>query len=96
MNKIIHLISKHINIFELFTEVYIFGSIVKNSKFPNDIDLLLVYEKYTKEIENQKNKIDEFLKTLSNLAIDITLLSEQELTETRFLEKLNFLYIKLK
>lgn len=96
MNKIIHLISKHINIFELFTEVYIFGSIVKNSKFPNDIDLLLVYEKYTKEIENQKNKIDEFLKTLSNLAIDITLLSERELTETRFLEKLNFLYIKLK
>ncbi|ARU48582.1 nucleotidyltransferase domain-containing protein [Sulfurospirillum diekertiae] len=96
MNKIIYLISTHINIFELFTEVYIFGSIVKNSEFPNDIDLLLVYEEYTKEIENEKNIIDEFLATLFKLEIDITLLSEKELMQTNFLEKISFNYQKLK
>lgn len=96
MNKIIYLISRHINIFELFTEVYIFGSVVKNSEFPNDIDLLLVYEEYTKEIENEKNIIDEFLATLFKLEIDITLLSEKELMQTNFLEKISFNYQKLK
>lgn len=96
MNKLIHVLSKHIHIFEIFTEVYIFGSVVKNSKFPNDIDLLLVYEKYTVEIENEKNTIYEFLKTLFKLEIDMTLLSVNELIETRFLEKISLNCQKLK
>ncbi|MDD4505369.1 MAG: nucleotidyltransferase domain-containing protein [Sulfurospirillaceae bacterium] len=96
MNKIIYLISTHINIFELFTEVYIFGSVVKNSKFPNDIDLLLVYRSYSEEIEGKKNMIDQFLKSLLQLEIDITVLSEKELEQTNFLEKLDSVYERLK
>ncbi|AOO64227.1 nucleotidyltransferase domain-containing protein [Sulfurospirillum halorespirans] len=96
MNRIIYLISKHIDIFELFTEVYIFGSVVKNNKFPNDIDLLLVYRIYSEEIEGKKNMIEQFLKNLFELEIDITILSEKELEQTKFLEKLDSVYERIK
>lgn len=96
MNKIVSAISKHINMFELFTEVYIFGSVITNSKFPNDIDLLLVYDKYSNKIQYEKDNIYLSLEKLFNLHIDLTILSEEELKQTGFLEKVGFVYERLK
>ena len=96
MKKIVNLISRHISIFKLFTKVYIFGSSINNNKIPNDIDLLLIYEIYSKGILKEKNNIYLFLEKLSKLHIDITILSEKELEETNFIEKLNFKYVRLK
>jgi predicted nucleotidyltransferase len=96
MSKIVNLITEHINIFDLFTNVYIFGSSISNNKHPNDIDVLLVYSIYSDEIQNEKRIISLILEKLFNLPIDITILSEKELEETKFLEKLSFNYKKLK
>ena len=47
-------ISKHIRqniyLFSLFENVYLFGSILDDSKFSNDIDLLLIYSSYSNRI----------------------------------------------
>jgi len=97
MNKIVGSISENRNIFDFFIKVYIFGSSI-NNKHPNDIDLLLIYEDY-KDIlllQNEKNDISLFLEKLLKLPVDITMLSERELEETRFLEKLASVYKKLK
>lgn len=96
MNDAFNLITKDINIFELFTEVYIFGSAARNSKFPNDIDLLLVYNKYSDEIQYEKDNIYLFLKNIFKLHIDLTILSKEELAQTRFLEKVGFVHERIK
>lgn len=88
MNNIFNLISKHISIFDSFTEVYFFGSVIKNNNELNDLDVLLVYEKYSEEIFEAKNMIESFLKNLLVLDIDLTILSSDELFETKFLEKI--------
>jgi len=95
MNKIVSSISENINIFNIFTKVYIFGSSINNQN-PNDIDLLLIYKDYKDILQNEKNNISIFLGILLKLPIDITMLSEREFEETRFLEKLDSIYTKLK
>lgn len=89
MNQIINLINRNINIFALFTKVYIFGSVVKNNKPPNDIDLLLVYNEFSHEIEIEKNKIYSILEKMLKLDVDLTILSHEELLQTKFLKKIN-------
>lgn len=85
------------SIFDSFIEVYIFGSTLNvDKKYPNDIDLLLVYQKYSETIQDEKNMISSFLEKLFKLHIDITILSEKELEETKFLKKLGSLYERLK
>lgn len=96
INKAVYLISKHIDIFDLFTEVYIFGSIINSNRHPNDVDLLLVYQRYSKEIQDEQNTISTFLENLFQLPIDITMLSKEELKQTKLLEKLSFKYERLK
>lgn len=96
MNKVVETISKNIEIFDLFTGVYIFGSSLNNNQHANDIDLLIVYQTYSKEIFNEKNSICCFLEKLFQLPIDLTVLSEKELKETKFLEKLSLNYERLK
>ena len=95
MNKIVHIISENKRIFNLFIKVYIFGSSI-NNKHPNDIDLLLIYQDYKDVLQNEKNDISKFLEKLLKLPIDITMLSERELKDTEFLEKLTFKYKRLK
>lgn len=96
MDKVIEKISQNINIFNSFTEVYIFGSSLNNYINSNDIDLLLVYNVYSKEIVDEKNTICSFLEEQFKLPIDLTLLSENELKQTAFLEKIKFKYKRLK
>lgn len=96
MNNTVNLLSKHISIFELFTKVYLFGSVIKSNKEPNDIDLLLIYQKYSEDIFDAKNAIESFLNKLFDLGIDITILSEKELEQTGFIEKIAFTYKRLK
>lgn len=88
MKNTVNLLSKHISIFELFTKVYLFGSVIKSNKEPNDIDLLLIYQKYSEDIFGAKNAIESFLNKLFDLGIDITILSEKELEQTGFMEKI--------
>ena len=90
----VHLIKKHVGLFSFFSKVYIFGSAL-HGKYPNDIDLLLIYKSYSNVIQEEKNIISLFFEELLGLPIDITILSEEELEETKFLEKLSFNYQRI-
>ena len=95
VNPTIDVLIKNIQLFELFTQVYLFGSIAQNKEFPNDIDLLLVYDKYSNEIQSEKDYIYSFLKKILNLHVDLTILSQEELLETKLLVKIgNFERLK--
>ncbi len=96
VSKVQNTILQHLNIFHFFNEVYLFGSSLNNSKYANDIDLLLVYKKYSEQIEHEKKTINSKLENLFRTNIDMTILSEQELEQTKFLERLNYPYKRLK
>ena len=95
MGSVVKLIYGYRNMFHVFSKVYIFGSSL-NDESPNDIDLLLIYKSYSKNIQNEKNMISLFFEKEFLLPIDITILSEKELQETKFLKKLNFSYRRIK
>ena len=84
------------NIFVFFDEVYLFGSSLNNTQYPNDIDLLLVYKIYSERIQYEKENVILLLEKLLRIPIDITILSEKELKPTNFLEKLKTPYKKIK
>ncbi len=88
VNSTIDALIKNIQLFELFTQVYLFGSVAQNKEFPNDIDLLLVYDKYSSKIQSEKDYIYSFLKKILNLHVDLVVLSENELLETKILQKI--------
>ena len=79
-----------------FSEVIIFGSVVKKNKIPNDIDLLLVYDEYCNDMLMEKEKINQIFFEYFTLYVDITILSKVELEETKFLKKLKSNYIRIK
>lgn len=94
-NTFVRLISTHKHIFNFFSNAYLFGSCLIN-KHPNDIDILLIYDKYSKDIASQKIVIELLLGNILKMPIDITMLSNQELEQTKFLQKIEPKYILLK
>ena len=93
-------ISKHIRqniyLFSLFENVYLFGSILDDSKFSNDIDLLLIYSSYSNRILDHLNQISSVLETMYRLPVDFTVLSIEEEKDIEFLRRIYPKYIKLK
>lgn len=90
------LIKQHITLFDSFDNVYLFGSILDINKIPNDIDILLIYSEYSSKIINDLGSICSGLEEISGLPVDLTVLSIEEEKDTKFLEKINFKYLKLK
>ena len=84
------------SLFKNFEDVYLFGSALYEDKAPNDIDILLVYSQYSSDLIKSLNSIKSILSKIFDIPVDLTVLSNEELEETNFLEKLNFNYIKLK
>lgn len=72
-----------------------FGSILDRTKFPNDIDILLIYSKYSSRMVNNLSFIRSALEEISGMPIDLTVLSIEEEREMEFLKKINSLYLKL-
>mgnify|MGYP002410738310 CR=1 FL=1 len=95
-DTILHSINRHIELFDSFKGIYLFGSIINAKKAPNDIDILLIYAKYSNNIINDVNIIYSVFANLSELPIDLTVLSVEEEKDTMFLERLNSKYLKLK
>lgn len=91
-------ISKHIRqniyLFSLFENVYLFGSILDDSKFSNDIDLLLIYSSYSNRILDDLNQISSVLETMYRLPVDFTVLSIEEEKDIEFLRRIYPKYIK--
>ena len=79
-----------------FKHVYLFGSILDEEAQHNDIDILVVYKTYSKEVENAIHSIKNVLERESGIMIDLTALSIEEETETAFLKRIEPRYLQLK
>lgn len=89
------IIRENIVLFNSFKNVYLFGSILNINKVPNDIDILLIYEKFSSNFIDEINIIRSTLENLSGFFIDLTVLSVEEEKEVKFLKRINK-YIKIK
>lgn len=93
IKNIREIIEKYKDLFLVYDNVFLFGSVLKNSHEYQDIDMLLVYSKDFEEIV----KINSLLNNIFieyKLPIDLTILSKNELQETNFLNKIDK-YIKI-
>lgn len=95
-DNISRLINQHIELFNSFNNIYLFGSILNIEKTPNDIDILLIYSEYSNKIIKDLNIICSIFANLIELPIDLTVLSVEEENNTTFLKRLNSKYLKLK
>jgi len=95
-NSILELIQKHVALFEQFEHVYLFGSGAIPNIVHNDIDILIVYAKYSDNTKNTLRIIKDELEKASGLPIDLTALSIQEERNVAFLEKIKPNYVIIK
>lgn len=77
-------------------ELYQFGSSLEKENF-NDIDLLLIYRNIDRnrqdEILTLKKVIKNYLFERYQVDVDITVLSENEEKEKKFLEQINYIKV---
>lgn len=95
-DSVIQKIICHIELFESFENVYLFGSIINEKRTPNDIDLLLIYKDFSSRLLIDLDKISTIFEQLYGLSFDLTVLSEYEEEEASFINRLNSNYLKLK
>lgn len=93
--RTVEILNQNMNLFRVFDHVFLFGSVLKDGKFPRDIDLLLVYSTYRYEISEEMNRITAILNRELLIPIDLLVLSSKELEETDLLKKIH-IYIQLK
>lgn len=95
-NYALNLIKQNMNLFNLFNNVYLFGSLLNPNKIPNDIDILLIYSVYSEQLLENVNQICNTLNKVSKFPLDLTVLSIAEEKELEFLKKQNLNYLKIK
>ncbi len=95
-SHIIEIVRKHIFLFDSFKQVFLFGSILKTNTINNDIDILIIYEKYSNKVVNDLIIFSNELEKESGMIVDITSLSIEEEKETKFLDRIKPYYLKLK
>lgn len=84
----VNYILDNIKLFRVFKHVFIFGSTVTDESVPNDLDMLLIYDKYSDEILYSIKQITENFKLGFLLPLDLTVLSVDEAVETEFMQKI--------
>lgn len=94
-NNILELIKEQISLFDPFESAYLFGSAINPNLIHHDIDILIIYTKYSQEIENSLQQVSDKLGETMDLPIDLTALSVQEEQDTAFLEKIQS-HLKIK
>lgn len=78
--KVVDLIKQHVNLFYMFDKVYIFGSILEEEKYSNDIDILLLYSFYngpffSYDIFKRVDEITTYIERLTFYPVDKTIQS---------------------
>lgn len=95
-NNIVTLIQSNITLFESFDKVYLFGSVLDDNKFPNDVDILLIYSISTDEIIEEIDSVLSHLQDLLSISVDLTVLSAEEEQDSQFLKRISPRCIKVK
>jgi predicted nucleotidyltransferase len=76
--------------------VYLFGSVLFKEKDYNDIDILIVYDKYRVSVEvilNYRLRLSKLVENEYNICCDIVLLNTEEENQARFADKENAIRI---
>lgn len=94
VNKIIELIRENSGLFFLFKSAYLFGSVLNNNIIPNDLDILLVYEGDAMRVLDGVSDVRMIFEKEIGLYVDLTVLSSEEVVETDFLSRINYLKVK--
>ena len=74
--------------FQVFDEVYIFGSLLSHAD-PHDVDVLLVYsnDRKVEEVIAEADRVRaELVEAIDGRVVDLTTLSRSEFEKTRFLD----------
>lgn len=95
-NIVAKFIESHERLFERFINIYIFGSILDKNRISKDVDILLVYEKYSSKIQDDLTVIQTLLEKELGMFVDLTVLSIEEEKEVSFIDRLKDSYQKLK
>lgn len=95
-NNVLEIIKEQISLFDPFESVYLFGSAINPNLIYHDIDILIIYTKYSQEIEDSLQKVSDKFGEIIDLPIDLTALSVQEEQDTAFLGKIEPHYLKIK
>lgn len=95
-NNIIIKVKENIAPFRSFKQVFLFGSALKLNNTFNDIDILIIYHQYSKELNEDLILFSRRLENSTGRLVDITALSSEEMKEIDFLDKINSNYLKLK
>lgn len=93
---IVELLRKNIALFEGLDEVYLFGSVLKGHKEPNDVDLLLIYTQNSNGVIEKTGAISTVLEKLIGIPVDLTVLSAEEEKDTQFIKRIYSHSLKLK
>lgn len=76
--------------------VYIFGSFLKSTDNPNDIDILIIYDELNSNVRNDIFNMRRDVYIITGLVPDIIAMSIIENKEINFLVRLNNNYLKIK
>ncbi len=96
IDRLRHSLNQHQPLLDSFTKVYLFGSVLSFNRIPNDVDILLVYGELSDRVLNDSEKIRSILFECSGIQVDMTILSQYEFEETKFLDKLRAKYLIIK
>lgn len=94
--KVVETITQHMELFEVFEQVYLFGSAIEENRVYNDIDILLIYACYSEQVGIAAIEITKQIGQMGEVCVDLTVLSENEDKETGFLQRLGDRYVRLK
>ena len=93
-DKVVNAIQRRFSLLGIFKHIYLFGSVLDVNKYPNDIDILLIYNVYTDDVRQKANHIKKLLEDEFEIPVDLTLLSVNEEKEVDFLSRIHWLCIK--
>lgn len=95
-NNIIKTVRENVALFERFNKVYLFGSVLDESEFAGDVDLLLIYTIDLEQVVQEICKITIALEKVLGIPVDLTVLSVEEEKETEFLKRVSSRSLRLK
>ncbi|TGM74292.1 nucleotidyltransferase domain-containing protein [Leptospira mtsangambouensis] len=96
IKTIVDQFTEKIVLFKSFEHIFIFGSILKENKKPNDIDVLLLYSEYSNQLLTEFRYIKKEFSYFQEKPFSFIALSIKEEAETGFLKKLNPNPLKVK
>ena len=94
--KVVETITQHMELFDVFEQVYLFESSIEENRVYNDIDILLIYACYSEQVGTAAIEITKQIGQMGEVCVDLTVLSENGDKETGFLQRLGDRYVRLK